>query len=128
MTAVGPFLGGWLVESASWRWTFIINLPFAAVEQRSDHPLVPIAIFKATQFTAANIVTLVVYAAISGAFFLLPIQLQTVVGFTPIASGATLLPITIIMLFGSSRAGRRASVLASRRASVRPSRASGSCS
>ena len=29
MTAVGPFLGGWLVQSASWRWIFVINLPFA---------------------------------------------------------------------------------------------------
>ena len=31
MTAIGPFLGGWLVQSASWRWIFLINLPFAAV-------------------------------------------------------------------------------------------------
>src|SRR5207248_8793957 len=29
-TAVGPVLGGWLVEHASWRWAFFINLPFAA--------------------------------------------------------------------------------------------------
>jgi len=29
-TAVGPVLGGWLVEHASWRWVFFINLPFAA--------------------------------------------------------------------------------------------------
>ena len=68
----------------------------------------PLAIFKATQFTAANLVTFVVYAALAGAFFLLPIQLQTVVGFSPIASGAALLPITLIMLLGSARAGRLA--------------------
>ncbi|HTC93167.1 MAG TPA: MFS transporter [Terriglobales bacterium] len=30
-TAVGPVLGGWLVEHASWRWAFFINLPIAAV-------------------------------------------------------------------------------------------------
>jgi MFS family permease len=29
-TAVGPVLGGWLVEHASWRWAFFINLPMAA--------------------------------------------------------------------------------------------------
>jgi EmrB/QacA subfamily drug resistance transporter len=29
-TAVGPVLGGWLVEHASWRWAFFINLPIAA--------------------------------------------------------------------------------------------------
>jgi EmrB/QacA subfamily drug resistance transporter len=178
MTAIGPFLGGWLVESASWRWIFLINLPFAAivlfvgvrhvpetrneqaerqidilgailavlgltgviggltsgpeagwnspgtlialvggvillaafigVEQRRTHPLVPLGIFKSTQFTSANLVTFVVYAALAGSFFLLPIQLQTVVGFSPIASGAALLPITVIMLFGSARAGRLA--------------------
>lgn len=30
-TAIGPFLGGWLVETASWRWVFLLNLPLAAV-------------------------------------------------------------------------------------------------
>lgn len=30
-SAVGPVLGGWLIEHASWRWVFFINLPLAAV-------------------------------------------------------------------------------------------------
>lgn len=30
-TAVGPFVGGWLIEHASWRWIFLINLPLAVV-------------------------------------------------------------------------------------------------
>jgi EmrB/QacA subfamily drug resistance transporter len=29
-SAIGPFLGGWLVDAASWRWIFLINLPLAA--------------------------------------------------------------------------------------------------
>src|ERR1700726_3986325 len=29
-TALGPVLGGWLIEHASWRWVFFINLPLAA--------------------------------------------------------------------------------------------------
>src|SRR6202043_3909743 len=28
--AIGPVLGGWLVEHASWRWVFLINIPLAA--------------------------------------------------------------------------------------------------
>jgi EmrB/QacA subfamily drug resistance transporter len=30
-SAVGPFLGGWLIDAFSWRWVFLVNLPFAAV-------------------------------------------------------------------------------------------------
>jgi EmrB/QacA subfamily drug resistance transporter len=30
-SAIGPFLGGWLVDNASWRWVFLINLPLACV-------------------------------------------------------------------------------------------------
>ncbi|MEW6583913.1 MAG: MFS transporter, partial [Actinomycetota bacterium] len=141
--AIGPFLGGWLVGAASWRWVFLINLPiaaavlwvaarhvpetrdpaagggpldvpgatlaalglagvtwgltaasgsgwdaasgglaaagaaclaaFAAVEARSRHPMVPPDIWASRLFTAANAVTFVLYAALSGALFLLPI-------------------------------------------------------
>lgn len=30
-TAIGPFLGGWLIDSVSWRFVFVINLPIAAI-------------------------------------------------------------------------------------------------
>ncbi|WP_165367696.1 MFS transporter [Phytoactinopolyspora endophytica] len=29
-TAIGPFVGGWLVDAASWRWIFLLNLPLLA--------------------------------------------------------------------------------------------------
>ena len=175
-TALGPFLGGWLVEAVSWRLIFFINLPLAAavvwialrhvpesrdrsvapgldypgaalaalglagviyaltdgpargwtspvilaaglggvaalaafleVERRSRHPMLPLDLFRSRQFTAANLVTFVVYGALGGALFLLPMQLQRVLGYSPLASGVALIPITVLMLLLSARAGR----------------------
>jgi EmrB/QacA subfamily drug resistance transporter len=171
--AVGPFLGGWLVEW-SWRAVFLINLPlaalvvvvalrhvpesrdpdaapgldvpgtvlaavslaaltwsltvlgadgaapvpltvlvlglvtlgvFVAVERRSPHPLVPPRLFADRGFTAANVATLLVYGALGVVFLLLVLQLQVVAGFSPTAAGAALLPVTLIMLVFSARAG-----------------------
>jgi EmrB/QacA subfamily drug resistance transporter len=171
--AVGPFLGGWLVEW-TWRSVFLVNVPvavlivavaarhvpeskdpqasphldiagtvlgalglagltyaliaagngalqtdvlvtgvvgvlaligFVEVERRSSHPLVPLDLFANGQFNAANAVTLVVYGAMGGVFFLLVLQLQIVSGFSPLAAGTALLPITVLMLFLSARAG-----------------------
>src|SRR6266508_1272787 len=110
-TALGPFLGGWLVEAFSWRLIFLINLPLAAlvvVERTSSHPMLPLDIFTSRQFTAANLVTFVVYGALGGSFFLLPIQLQRVAGYSPLASGFALVPVTVVMLLLSARAGRLA--------------------
>ncbi len=130
-TAIGPFLGGWLVEAVSWRLIFFINLPLAAgwtapailaaglggvaalvafvvVERRSPHPMLPLDLFRSRQFTAANLVTFVVYGALGGALFLLPIQLQRVLGYSPLASGVALIPVTVLMLLLSARAGRLA--------------------
>ena len=177
--AVGPFLGGWLVQAASWRLIFLINLPLAAVvvwvsvrhvpesrdpgatgrldwagaalaaaglagvvyaltdgpgqgwtsprilltggigvaalvaflawERRTAAPMLPLDLFASRQFSAANLVTFVVYGALSGSLFLMPIQLQRVVGYSPLASGVALVPITVVMLLLSARAGRLAS-------------------
>ena len=174
--AIGPFLGGWLVQAASWRWIFLINLPLAVLvvwvaqrhvpesrdpsvgrgldytgaalaavglagvvyaltdgpglgwtsprillagvvgvaalaafvlwERRSRHPMLPLDIFASRQFTAANLVTFVVYGALGGSLFLMPIQLQRVVGFSPLEAGVALIPITLVMLLLSARAGR----------------------
>ena len=176
--AIGPFLGGWLVEAATWRLVFLINLPLAAavvwvtirhvpesrdpgmapgidvpgavlgalglagviyalteagnkgwtapvvlvtglvgvvalvafvvVEARSPHPMLPLNIFRSRQFTAANLVTFVVYGALGGGLFLLPIVLQRASGFSPLEAGMALVPLTIVMLLNSARAGRLA--------------------
>jgi len=78
---------------------------FVVVEARSPHPMLPLGIFSSRQFTAANLVTFVVYAALGGALFLLAVDLQVALGFSPVAAGAALFPVTIIMLFLSARAG-----------------------
>ncbi|WP_431908431.1 MFS transporter [Nonomuraea jabiensis] len=167
-SAIGPLLGGWLVQSAGWRWAFLVNLPFAVLivlvtlrhvpeskdEQaagrfdvlgaalaalalagitygliekgapvpllaglvlgaifvvteirRSPDALVPVEIFRNPVFTAVNVVTLIMYAAMGVVFFLLVVQLQVVSGFGPIAAGLAMLPTTILMLLLSPRAG-----------------------
>src|SRR5207245_3052393 len=78
---------------------------FVLVESRRAHPMLPLGIFRARQFSAANAVTFVVYGALGGGLFLLPVELQVVAGYSPIASGAALLPVTFIMLALSARSG-----------------------
>jgi EmrB/QacA subfamily drug resistance transporter len=172
---LGPFLGGWLVQAASWRLVFLINLPLSAlvvavalrhvpesrnptaarrtdlpgviaaaaglggvtygftawpargaaaldvvaalslgaasllafvwIERRSPAPMLPLEVFTSRTFTAANLVTVAVYAALGGMLFLVVLALQVVAGFTPVAAGLSLLPVTALMLALSPRGG-----------------------
>jgi EmrB/QacA subfamily drug resistance transporter len=81
---------------------------FLAREATARSPMLPLPVFRRRQFAATNAVTLVVYAALSGALFLLPTQLQVGWGYSPLASGLATLPITVIMLALSARSGRLA--------------------
>ncbi|MFF0203266.1 MFS transporter [Streptomyces sp. NPDC005017] len=170
--AVGPFLGGWLVDGPGWRWVFLLNVPlallcvpvalrhvpesgdgrkhgrfdvlgallgaaalalvtyalieaqaggvtvvlsavggvaagvaFVYVERRRADPMMPLDIFSSRQFTAVNVVTLCVYAAFGGFFFLSVLQLQVVSGYSALEAGTALLPTTVLMLLFSARAG-----------------------
>jgi EmrB/QacA subfamily drug resistance transporter len=171
-TALGPFLGGWLIDGLSWRLVFFINLPLAAaavaialrhvpetrdeqavrridvpgavtltlalagtvyalieapargfaglpavaavvgavafvafvvVEHRAAHPMVPLTVFRSRQFSGANVVTLFVYAALGATTFLLVVHLQEDLGYSALEAGASLLPITAMMLAFSAR-------------------------
>ncbi|GAA1642853.1 MFS transporter [Georgenia ruanii] len=76
------------------------------LERREAAPMLPLSIFRERQFTATNAVTFIVYAALTGATFLLPLVLQVVSGYSPLGSGLALLPLTAIMLTLSARSGR----------------------
>jgi predicted MFS family arabinose efflux permease len=78
---------------------------FLLVERRSDHPMLPLGLFASAQFSAANALTFVVYAALGGALFLLTVDLQQVLGYSALAAGAALLPLTLVMLAFSARSG-----------------------
>ncbi|MEP6561299.1 MAG: DHA2 family efflux MFS transporter permease subunit [Nakamurella sp.] len=87
----------------------LILVSFVLLESRKSDPLLPLGLFRNREFTAANLVTFAVYAALSGALFLLPVQLQLVAGFSPVQAGAATLPITVMMLLLSARVGRLSS-------------------
>ncbi len=164
-TAIGPVLGGWLIQHASWRWVFFINLPiavavlaitlripesrnpkhsqdhldwagallaviglggivfaliqpahgliaglsglaacvaFTLVERRSNAPMIPLTLFQSRNFTAANLLTLFLYAAFSALLFFFPMDLIEVEGYSATKAGGALLPL-ILLLFLLSR-------------------------
>jgi predicted MFS family arabinose efflux permease len=80
-------------------------LVFILVERAAADPTLPLEVFRSRRFSAVNGVTFVVYGALGGALFLLPIVLQSSAGYSPLESGLATLPITLIMLVGSAPSG-----------------------
>jgi EmrB/QacA subfamily drug resistance transporter len=78
---------------------------FVVVERRVRSPMLPLGIFRSRQFSATNVVTFVVYAALGGALFLLPVQLEEVSHYSPLEAGVSLLPLTAVMIALSARSG-----------------------
>jgi len=78
---------------------------FVFIEQRSTQPMLPLVVFRSKQFTGANLTTLAVYTGLGGATFLVVLELQLALGYSALEAGSSLLPITVIMLTLSARAG-----------------------
>ena len=174
--ALGPVLGGWLIDHASWRAAFFINVPlavavlaltlrhvpesrdtqtqgraldwpggslvtlglggvvyaliespargwadariatalvlgvvalaaFIVVEIRHPAPMIPLQLFRSRAFTGANLLTLLLYAALGGGLFFLPLNLIQVQGYSTTAAGAALLPLVVLLALLSRWSG-----------------------
>jgi EmrB/QacA subfamily drug resistance transporter len=76
-----------------------------AVEPGRPGAVLPVDLFANRTFAAANLITFLVYGGMGVVFFLMPIQLQVTAGFSPLAAGLAFLPVTVMMLVLSARAG-----------------------
>jgi EmrB/QacA subfamily drug resistance transporter len=81
----------------------VLFVSFLLWERRSPHPMMPLQLFKSRNFAVGNLTTLTLYAGLGVATFFLVLFLQQVGGYTPIAAGLALLPITVIMFLFSPR-------------------------
>jgi len=70
---------------------------FIVVERRTDDPIVPLSLFKSRTFTGANVLTLLLYGALSAATFLLPFNLIQLQHYSPAKAGAAFLPFVATM-------------------------------
>jgi EmrB/QacA subfamily drug resistance transporter len=173
-TALGPVLGGWLIEHISWRLAFFINVPLAAAviaislrhipesrmatarqvdwlgalaamvglgsvvygligstslgwshplvfgsliagcacligfafaEAWVSSPMVPLKLFASRSFSGANLLTLLLYAALGIFFFFFPMNLIQVQGYSTTATGAAALPLVLLIFFLSRWSG-----------------------
>ena len=86
----------------------VLVVVFVVWEIRTPHPMLPMSLFRDRTFSAGNVLTFILYAALAGTLFLLPVQLQQVSGYSPFEAGVSLLPMTAMLLLISSRAGRLA--------------------
>ena len=81
---------------------------FAVTEWRKSHPMLPPAIFRPTQFRAANAVTFVVNGALGGFAFVFIPALEIIAGYSPVAAGSALVPVTVVTLLLSGPSGQLA--------------------
>jgi len=83
----------------------VLTILFLIYEARTASPMLPLKLFRSRNFSGANLLTLFLYTALSGALFFLPLNLIQVQGYTATAAGAALLPFVLIMFLLSRWSG-----------------------
>jgi EmrB/QacA subfamily drug resistance transporter len=78
---------------------------FFVVESRQPAPILPLALFRSRDFAATNLLTLLLYAALGGSLFFVPLNLIQVQGYPATAAGAALMPLVLLMFVLSRWAG-----------------------
>jgi EmrB/QacA subfamily drug resistance transporter len=74
-------------------------------EANSSSPMVPLNLFRSLNFSGANLLTLLLYSALSGMLFFFPLDLIQVQGYSPTQAGAALLPFILLMFLLSRWSG-----------------------
>jgi EmrB/QacA subfamily drug resistance transporter len=82
-----------------------VAVGFFVTEQRVRQPMLPLPLLRSRVFAAANGITFAVYGALGGAMFLLAVQLQTGLHYSALEAGASLVPMTVMLLLFSARVG-----------------------
>lgn len=78
---------------------------FVLWERQVDDPVLPLRLFAVRNFSAGNLATAAVYGALAFGGFVVVLFLQQVAGYSATAAGLAMLPVTLLMLALSSRAG-----------------------
>jgi EmrB/QacA subfamily drug resistance transporter len=84
----------------------LVLVVFLFVEARISHPMLPLALFRSRTFTGTNLLTFLLYAALGGTLFFLPLNLIQIQHYAPTAAGAALLPFILIMSLLSRWSGK----------------------
>ena len=179
--AIGPTLGGLMIEYFSWRYVFYISLPFCALaavlgllfmptrpipreippfdwlgfallctalfglmtaiadgqregwdsdtivlrlavgvvasvafilwELHTPRALLDVRIFKNFEFSAAAMIAFIFGAGMMGSTYIIPVFVQTIIGFTPLLAGLMMMPAGIMLAFIFPLAGRMADAM-----------------
>lgn len=91
---IGPLIAGFVLFGA-----------FIAHERRIAHPMLPLEIFRSRNFSVGNLATFTIYGGLGVATFFVTIYLQQVAGWSAVAAGLSLIPVTVVMWLLSGRWG-----------------------